>query len=159
MSQVETRLRELGVALPTPVAAVANYVPTTQVGALLFVSGQLPYGPGGTLDSRHLGPLTATSPMEPAQEAARFCVINVLAQVKAAVGDLDRVRRVVRLGGFFGVDPRAPFPQLPKAMNGASDLLAEIFGERGRHARTTVGVAHLPMGAVAEVEALFEIAP
>jgi len=94
--------------------------------------------------------------VELAREAARLCAINVLAQAQAALGDLDKVLQVVRLGGFFSV--ASGFDALPQAMNGASDLMAEVFGERGRHARTTVGVAHLPMNALAEVEAVFEVA-
>ncbi len=90
-----------------------------------------------------------------AREAAQRCAINILAQAQAALGDLDKVVRVVRLGGFFNV--ASSFEPLPQAMNGASDLMAEVFGERGRHARTTVGVAHLPMNALAEVDAVFEI--
>ena len=94
--------------------------------------------------------------MEPASEAARLCAINLLAQAQAATGDLDSILRVVRLGGFFAVAGR--FDALPRAMNGASDLMAAVFGERGRHARTTVGVAHLPLDAMVEVEATFEVA-
>ncbi len=91
--------------------------------------------------------------MDAAREAARLCAINILAQAQAALGDLDQVVRAVRLGGFFNVD--GPFDPLPQAMNGASDLMVEVFGERGKHARTTVGVAHLPLNALAEVEAVF----
>jgi enamine deaminase RidA (YjgF/YER057c/UK114 family) len=155
MSKTEERLRALGVALPTPAAPVANYVPTTQTGSLLFVSGQLPLGADGKLAPAHIGKLSATSPIDPAREAARLAAINVLAQAKAALGDLDRVTKVVRLGGFFSVEGQ--FNSLPQAMNGASDLVAEVFGVLGRHARTTVGVAHLPLNALCEVEAIFEI--
>jgi enamine deaminase RidA (YjgF/YER057c/UK114 family) len=163
MSQIANRLAELGIVLPKPAAPVANYVPTVTISgtapgapALLFVSGQLPLGPDGALEDRHKGKLGPDSPIEAAREAAQRCAINILAQAQAALGDLDKIARVVRLGGFFNV--AAAFDALPQAMNGASDLMAEVFGERGRHARTTVGVAHLPMNALAEVEALFEIA-
>ena len=162
MTQTAKRLSELGIVLPRPAAPVANYVPTVTTGAaakgslsLLFVSGQLPLGPDGGLEDRHKGKLGPDSPIEPAREAAQRCAINILAQAQAALGDLDRVVRLVRLGGFFNV--ASSFDALPQAMNGASDLMADVFGERGRHARTTVGVAHLPLNALAEIEALFEI--
>jgi enamine deaminase RidA (YjgF/YER057c/UK114 family) len=162
MSQIAKRLAEIGIVLPKPTAPVANYVPFVRTGgsepdapALLFVSGQLPLGPDGTLEDRHRGKLDPNSPIEPAREAAQRCAINILAQAQAALGDLDRVVQVVRLGGFFNV--ASAFDALPLAMNGASDLMAAVFGERGRHARTTVGAAHLPLNALAEVEAVFEI--
>ena len=163
MSQTAKRLAQLGIVLPKPAPPAANYVPTVrtsgaELGAspLLFVSGQLPFGPDGTLEDRHKGKLGPDSPIEAAREAAERCAINILAQAQAALGDLDNVVRVVRLGGFFNV--ASAFDALPEVMNGASDLMAEVFGERGRHARMTVGVAHLPMNALAAVEALFEIA-
>jgi enamine deaminase RidA (YjgF/YER057c/UK114 family) len=155
MSETAKRLKELGIVLPAPAAPVANYVPTVRSGSLLFVSGQIPFGPDGKLAERHKGKLSADSPIDPAREAARLCVINVLAQAHAAIGDLDRIAQVVRLGGFFNVG--ATFDALPQAMNGASDLVAELFGVQGRHARTTVGVSHLPLNALAEVEAVFEV--
>jgi enamine deaminase RidA (YjgF/YER057c/UK114 family) len=162
MTQTSRRLAELGIVLPKPDAPVANYVPavaTTGVSpgalSLLWISGQLPLGPDGALDERHKGKLGSDSPIEPAREAAQRCAISILAQAQAALGDLDRVVRVVRLGGFFNV--ASSFDALPQAMNGASDLMADVFGERGHHARTTVGVAHLPLNALAEVEAVFEI--
>ncbi len=163
MSQIAKRLSEIGIVLPKPAAPVANYVPFVRTGSaapgapgLLFVSGQLPLGPDGTLEDRLRGKLEPDSPIEPAQEAARRCAINILAQAQAALGDLDKIVQVVRLGGFFNV--ASAFDALPRAMNGASDLMAEVFGERGLHARTTVGVSHLPLNALAEVEALFEVA-
>ncbi len=157
MSQVAERLAKLGISLPKPAAPVANYVGAQKSGALLFVSGQLPIGADGKLAPEHIGKLGPASTVETAAAAARQCAINVLAQAQAALGDLDRIVQVVRLGGFFAVEGR--FDPLPQAMNGASDLMAAAFGERGRHARTTVGVAYLPLGSIAEVEALFEIAP
>ena len=117
--------------------------------------GQLPLGPDGKLDERHKGKLGPEFPVDAAREAAERCAINILAQAHEALGDLDKIVRVIRLGGFFNV--ASSFDALPQAMNGASDLMANVFGERGRHARTTVGVAHLPMNALAEVEAVFEI--
>jgi enamine deaminase RidA (YjgF/YER057c/UK114 family) len=154
MSEAGRRLKELGIVLPKPATPVANYAPYARAGTLLFVSGQLPLGPDGKLAERHKGKLEANSGIEAAREAARLCVINVLAQAHAALGDLDRVSRVVRLGGFFNVATR--FDALSQAMNGASDLVAELFGAEGRHARTTVGVSHLPLDALAEIEAVFE---
>jgi enamine deaminase RidA (YjgF/YER057c/UK114 family) len=156
MSQVALRLQELGVVLPTPAVPVANYAPYVRMGAMLVVSGQLPLGTDGKLSPAHTGKLGPDSSLEDAREAARLCAINLLAQARAAIGDLDSIAQVVRLGGFFNV--AGSFDALPQAMNGASDLMAAVFGARGRHARTTVGVAHLPLNAVAEVEALFEVA-
>ncbi|HEY1942859.1 MAG TPA: RidA family protein [Roseiarcus sp.] len=155
MSVTAKRLEELGLTLPQPAAPVANYVPYARAGSLLFISGQLPLGPDGKLAPAHIGKLAADSPIEAASEAARRCAINLIAQAQAALGDLDRIAQVVRLGGFFSVD--GEFGALPQAMNGASDLMAAVFGTRGRHTRTTVGVAHLPLGALVEVEATFEI--
>ena len=156
MGEVANRLREMGVVLPNPAAPVANYVAWTRAGSLLFISGQLPLGPDGKLAAHLTGKLAQDSPIEPAREAARLCAINLLAQAQAALGDLDKIRQVVRLGGFFNV--AGAFDHLPQAMNGASDLMAQVFGDKSRHARTTVGVAHLPLNALAEVEALFDVA-
>jgi enamine deaminase RidA (YjgF/YER057c/UK114 family) len=157
MSETAKRLKELGVVLPKPPAPAANYGPFVRAGTLLFISGQLPFGEDGKLAERHKGKLTPDSPLEPAREAARLCAINVLAQAREALGDLDRVAQVVRLGGFFNV--ASSFDALPQAMNGASDLVADIFGAQGRHARNTAGVSHVPLNALAVVEAVFEIKP
>jgi enamine deaminase RidA (YjgF/YER057c/UK114 family) len=156
MSRIAARLKELGLELPSPAAPVANYVPYARLGAMLIISGQLPLGSDGKLAPAHIGKLGPGADVDAGRAAARLCAINVLAQAKAALGDLDRVKSVVRLGGFFNV--AGAFDALPQAMNGASDLMAEIFGDNGRHARTTVGVAHLPLNALAEVEATFEVA-
>jgi enamine deaminase RidA (YjgF/YER057c/UK114 family) len=150
---VERRLTELGITLPKPAAPIANYVPYVQTGALLVVSGQLCLDADGKLAAK--GKLGAGVAVEQGQNAARACAINLIAQVKAAVGDLDRVERVIRLGGFINSDPG--FLEGPTVMNGASDLMVAVFGEKGRHARTTVGVAVLPADAAVEVEGLFEI--
>ncbi len=155
MGQVETKLKELGVALPTPAAPVANYVPFVRTGNLVVVSGQVCYGPDGKLADRHKGKVGAEVTPEAGQEAARFCAINVLAQLKAAVGDLDKVVRCVRLGGFINVIPT--YAAVPTVMNGASDLMVAVFGDKGRHARTTIGVAELPMDCAVEVEGMFEV--
>ena len=153
MAQVEKKLAELGIVLPAPVPPVANYVPFVRTGWLLFVSGQICVGADGKLVAK--GKLGETVAIEDGQRAARACAINVLAQVKAAVGDLDKVVRVVRLGGFINSEPT--FLDGPKVMNGASDLMVEVFDDKGRHARTTVGVAALPVDAAIEVEGLFEV--
>ena len=154
---VADRLAALGIVLPKPAAPVANYVGAVRTGSLLVVSGQLPFGPDGKISPSHVGKLKPGVAIGAARDAARLCAINVLSQVQALVGDLENVTRVVRLGGFFAVN--GGHDSLSAAMNGASDLVAEIFGERGRHTRTTVGVAHLPLDATCEVEGLFEIAP
>ena len=150
--RIEKRLAELGITLPSPPVPVANYVPTVLTGSLLVCSGQVSAVPGGKL---HKGKLGAEVTLEQGQEAARVCAINILAQAKAALGDLDRIHRCVRLGGFINAIPT--FAQLPMVMNGASDLMVEVLGDAGRHARTTVGVAELPSDASVEVEAIFEV--
>lgn len=150
---IDRRLAELGISLPVPPSPVANYVPTVLAGQLLFCSGQVSTAPGGAAMKGKLG---AGVTIEQGQAAARICAINLLAQAKAALGDLDRVKRCVRLGGF--INSRPDFAQLPVVMNGASDLMVQVFGDAGRHARTTVGVAELPGDASVEVEAVFEVA-
>ena len=157
MSTVLKRIEAMGIELPKPATAVANYVPAVLSGSLLVVSGQLPFGPDGKILVMHTGRLTIDSPIERAKEAAELCAINILAHVRAALGDMDRVKQVLRLGGYFAVD--GAFDMMPAAMNGASNIIAGAFGDRGRHARTTVGVAHLPLHALCEVEAMFEIEP
>lgn len=151
---VEKKLKDLGIELPTPVAPVANYVPFVRTGNFMVVSGQLCLDADGKLIAK--GQLGAGVSIEDGQKAARVCAINLLAQLKAALGDLDKITRVVRLGGF--INSAAGFPDGPKVMNGASDLMVAAFGDKGRHARTTVGVAALPMDAAVEVEGAFEVA-
>lgn len=150
---VEQKLASLGIVLHSPPSPVANYVPYVRSGNLLTVSGQVCYAPDGKLIAK--GKLGAGVSLEQGAAAARGCAINLLAQVKAATGDLDKVVRVARLGGFINSAP--DFLDGPKVMNGASDLMVEVFGDKGRHARTTVGVAALPADAAVEVEGLFEI--
>ncbi|HMA55923.1 MAG TPA: RidA family protein [Pseudolabrys sp.] len=150
---VEKKLTSLGIALPTPASPIANYVPFVRSGNMLIVSGQLCFGLDGNLVAK--GQLGGDVSMENGQKAARACAINLLAQLKTAVGDLDKVTRVVRLGGFINSTPG--FTDGPKVMNGASDLMVEAFGDKGRHARSTVGVAALPANAAVEVEGLFEV--
>lgn len=153
MGAVDNKLKELGISLPTPTAPIANYVPFVRTGNQLVVSGQLCLGADGKLVAK--GQLGGGVSIDDGRNAARTCAINLLAQVKAATGDLDKIRRVVRLGGF--INSAAGFADGPKVMNGASDLMVEVLGDKGRHARTTVGVSTLPLEAAVEVEGLFEI--
>jgi enamine deaminase RidA (YjgF/YER057c/UK114 family) len=151
---VEKKLTELGIKIGEPRAPVANYVGFVCTGNLLVVSGQLCAGPDGKLVAK--GKLGADVTIEDGQKAAKACAINLLAQIKAALGDLDKVVRVVRLGGFINSSPS--FLDGPKVMNGTSDLMVAVFGDKGRHARTTVGVAVLPSDAAVEIEGIFEVA-
>jgi enamine deaminase RidA (YjgF/YER057c/UK114 family) len=155
MGTVDSKLQELGITLPTPAAPVANYVPFVRTGNLVVISGQLCLGPDGKIAEEHKGKLGAEVSPEQGQAAARLCAINVLAQLKAAVGDLDNVVRCVRLGGFINAVPS--FAQLAPVMNGASDLMVAALGDKGRHARSTIGVAELPLDAAVEVEGMFEV--
>jgi enamine deaminase RidA (YjgF/YER057c/UK114 family) len=149
---VEKKLGELGIVLTTPAAPVANYVPFVRTGNLLMVSGQICHEAGKLVAKGQLG---AGVSIEDGQKAARACAINILGHLKAALGDLDKVSRVIRLGGFVNAAPG--FVEGPKVMNGASDLMVAVFGDKGRHARTTVGVSALPQDAAMEVEGLFEV--
>lgn len=156
MSAIEARLRDLGIQLPSPAAPVANYVPYRRSGNLLVVAGQICFGPDGTIAARHKGKVGAAVSLEDAREAAKFCAINLLAQAKAALGDLDRITACLRLGGFIASTP--DFSGQAQVMNGASDLMVAALGEAGKHARTTIGVPVLPGDVVVEVDALFEVA-
>jgi enamine deaminase RidA (YjgF/YER057c/UK114 family) len=152
MARIEARLQELGVTLPTPPAPVASYVPFVQAGRLVHISGQVSVDAGGGIK----GKLGAGVSLEQGQAAARLCGLNLLAQLKSACGgDLDRVKRVVKLGGFVNVAP--DFDPIPAVVNGCSDLMVEVFGDAGRHARSAVGVANLPLGFAVEVDGIFEI--
>jgi enamine deaminase RidA (YjgF/YER057c/UK114 family) len=151
---IENKLLELGISLPKPPAPIANYVPFVRTGNLLTVSGQLCFDGNGKLVAK--GQLGNAVSIGDGQKAARACAMHLLAQVKAAIGDLDNVVRVIRLGGF--INSAAGFGDGPKVMNGASDLMVEVFGDKGKHARSTVGVAALPADAAVEVEGLFEVA-
>lgn len=154
MGKIEARLAELGITLPTPTAPLANYVPFVVAGDLVVVSGQIPMRDGKLAYSGKLG---ATVPNEIGAQAAQLCAINVLAQLRAACGgNLDRVAHVVRLGGFIAATP--DYTQHATVMNGASDLMVAVFGDAGRHTRTTIGVPSLPFDAAVEVEGLFRIA-
>jgi enamine deaminase RidA (YjgF/YER057c/UK114 family) len=151
---IEQKLTAQGIVLPEPASPVANYVGFVRTGNLLVVSGQICFDGDGKLIAK--GKLGAGVSIEAGNAAARGCAINLLAQLKAALGDLDKVVRVVRLGGFINSTP--DFIDGPKVMNGASDLMVAAFGDKGRHARTTVGVASLPADASVEVEGVFEVA-
>ncbi|MEE8663364.1 MAG: RidA family protein [Acetobacter sp.] len=148
----ENRLAALGINLPVPAVPVANYVSWVRSGNLITVSGQLPLRDGKLVATGKLG---GSVDEETGVLAARFCMINLIAQIKAAVGDLGKVTKVVRLGGFIACEPS--FTKHAAVMNGASDLAVEVFGDAGRHARSTVGVPSLPLDAAVEVEGLFEV--
>ena len=151
---IEQKLAAQGITLHEPVSPVANYVGFVRTGNLLFVSGQICFNAEGKLIAK--GKLGAGVTVEQGSAAARGCAINLLAQIKAALGDLDKVVRVVRLGGFVNSAP--DFIDAPKVLNGASDLMVAAFGDKGRHARSTIGVVSLPADAAVEVEGLFEVA-
>jgi enamine deaminase RidA (YjgF/YER057c/UK114 family) len=151
MMTVVERLADLGIVLPVPMAPVATYIPVTIAGDLVVVSGQLPAIDGKVAVTGRLG---AGVSLEEGQHAARLCLINVLAQLQAALpGGLDSIAKVLRLGGFIAATPE--FAQHAVVMNGASDLAVAAFGEAGRHARSTIGVASLPLDAAVEVEGMF----
>lgn len=151
MSTPESRLSELGIALPPPMKAVANYVPFVITGNQLFVSGQVSNGPDGLV----LGRLGEDMSLEEGQAAARLCGVNLIAQCKAALGDLSRLTRVVKLGGF--VNAHKDFTDIPQVINGCSDLMVDIFGDAGRHARSAVSCPVLPLGVAVEIDGVFEI--
>lgn len=153
MSKAEEKLAALGLELPVAAAPVANYVGYTVSGKTVYVSGQLPFKDGKLLVTGRLG---AGVSIEDGYAAGRQCGLNILAHLKAACGgDLDRVSRVLRLGGFVNSTPE--FTDAPKCVNGASDLMVAVFGDAGRHARAAVGVASLPAGAAVEVDAVVEL--
>lgn len=149
---VEAKLASLGIVVPAATAPAANYVPTVVSGNLLWISGQISVANGQMMT----GKLSSEADVEPGRAAARQCAINVIAQIKSALGDLDRVKRVVKLVGFVNSAP--DFSDQPKVVNGASDLFVEVFGDAGRHARSAVGVAALPFNVSVEVEAVIEFA-
>jgi enamine deaminase RidA (YjgF/YER057c/UK114 family) len=154
MGRIDARLAELGIVLPTPMAPVANYVPFVISGDLVVISGQLPMQDGKLVATGKLG--AGVSP-ETGTLAAHWCFINLIAQLRAACGgDLDRVTQVIRLGGYIASVP--DFTAQATVMNGASNLSVEVFGDAGRHARTTIGVPVLPLDAAVEVEGMFRIA-
>ena len=151
MSTPENRLDELGITLPKPMAAVANYVPFVISGSHLYISGQVSAGPDGLIKGR----LGENMSLEDGQAAARLCGINLIAQCKAALGELTRLTRVVKLGGFVNAHP--DFEAIPQVINGRSDLMGDAFGEAGRHARSAVSSPVLPLGVAVEIDGVFEI--
>jgi enamine deaminase RidA (YjgF/YER057c/UK114 family) len=152
MSAPESKLAALGIQLGEPVAPIANFVPTVRTGQLLFVSGQICFRDGKVT---HAGQVGTDCSLEDGRAAARDCALNILAHVRKALGSLDKVARVVQLQGFVNAAPG--FGQQPAVINGASDLLVEIFGDAGKHSRYAVGVGSLPSNAAVEVAATFEI--
>ena len=154
MGKIDERLAGLGIDIPMAARPVANYVGWVMSGNLLFTAGQIPLRDGKPL---YVGRAGEEVPLEEAAQAARLCAINCLAQAKAALdGDLERIRRVVKLTGFVNCPPG--FTDHPQVVNGASDLMVEVFGDAGRHARSAVGASSLPLGVTVEVEAIFETA-
>jgi enamine deaminase RidA (YjgF/YER057c/UK114 family) len=149
---IDQRLAELGITLPQPAAPVASYVPTVEAGGFLYISGQVSFGEDGQLIKGRLG---EDVELEAGIAAARRCGIMLLAQMRSALGSLDRVERVVKLGAF--VNSAGDFTDQPKVANGASELMQDVFGEAGRHARSAVGVPVLPLGAAVEVDAVVAI--
>lgn len=151
---IDARLAELGIQLSEPAAPVANYVGFVKCGNIVFLSGQVPIEDGVL---KYLGKVGAEISLEDAQQAAKLCAINLIAQLKAACdGDLGRIKRIVRLGGFVNSTPG--FTDQPKVINGASDLMVAVFGDAGKHARTAVSAGSLPLGVAVEVDAIAEIA-
>jgi len=154
MINYQKKLDDLGIRLPTPAPAVGNYVPALIEGNLLFVSGQLPFNETGELVLQ--GIIGENLTVDDGFMAARYCCINILAQAASALdGDLSRIKRCVKLGGFVASAPN--FADHPKIINGASDLLVDILGEAGKHTRSAVGVSSLPLGAPVEIDAHFII--
>jgi enamine deaminase RidA (YjgF/YER057c/UK114 family) len=149
---IDQRLTELGINIPQAAAPVASYVPGVEQGGLLHISGQISFAEDGSLIKGRLG---EDMELDAGQAAARRCGIMLLAQIKAALGSLDRVERIVKLGVFVNSAPG--FTDQPKVANGASDLMSEVFGDAGRHARSAVGVAVLPLGVAVEVDAIVAV--
>ena len=152
-STIEQKLASLGITLPSPPPPRANYVPVVRTGNLLFISGQISVDAEGTITTGKLG---GGVDIEAGRAAAKLCAINILAQVKATVGDLEALVRVVKLTAFVNSTP--DFAEQPKVANGCSDFLVEILGDKGRHARSAVGIAALPFNAAVEIEAVVEVA-
>ncbi len=150
----EERMVALGIELPSPPPPLATYVRAVTSGNLVFVSGHGTYAAG---EYRHIGKVDSQIPVEEARQAARLVILNALASLRAEIGSLDRVTRIVKLLGMVNSDP--DFMRQPEVINGASDLLVEVFGDRGRHARSAVGMAALPLGIAVEIEMIVEIKP
>ena len=149
---IEEKLSLLNISLPTPPKPAGSYIPVVRTGNLVFVSGQIPVKDGKV---EFQGKVPTNVPIEVAQQAAKLCIINVLAQLKSEIGTLDKISRIVRVSGF--VNSAQDFVEQPKIINAASDLLFEIFGEKGKHSRIAVGVASLPLNATVEIDVIAEI--
>lgn len=151
--KIDAHLADLGITLPAATAPVANYVPYVVAGNLVHISGQITMENG---ELKFVGKLGKDYQVEDGQKAARLCALNLVAQLKSAIGDLNKVTRVVKLNAFVNSDPA--FTDQPKVVNGASDTMVEIFGDAGKHARSAVGVASLPLGVAVEIDGIFEVA-
>jgi len=149
---IEERLKSLNIVLPNPPKPAGSYVPVTISGKTAYVSGQIPIADGKIT---HKGKVPVQQSLEEAQSAARLCIINALAQLKAEIGSLDKISRVLKVSGFVNSDP--DFVDQPKVINGASDLLFEIFGEKGKHARVAIGAASLPLDSTVEIDMIVEL--
>jgi enamine deaminase RidA (YjgF/YER057c/UK114 family) len=152
MTAIDAKLKSLGLVLPDAPAPVANYIPTCRIGGLLFVSGQISRRGDGKVITGKLG---AGLDIAAGREAARVCALNILAQARAALGSLDRIERIVKLTGFVNAAP--DFKDHPQVVNGASDLLVELLGDKGRHTRSAVGLSSLPVDAAVEIEAIIAV--
>lgn len=150
---IEEKLHTLGITLPSPPKPAGSYIPVVRTGNLVFVSGQIPISDGKVLYS---GKVTKDLSIEEAQKAARLCIINALAQLKSEFGNLDKISKIVRVSGFINSPPE--FTEQPKVINGASDLLFEIFEKKGQHARIAVGVSSLPLNSAVEIDLIVELA-
>lgn len=149
---IEDKLKQLNITLPTPPKPAGSYIPVVITGNLAFVSGQIPMQDGKVLFT---GKIPSEKSVEEAQKAARLCMINILAQLKANLGSLDKITKIIRVSGFVNCTPE--FSEHPKVINAASDLLFEIFGESGKHTRIAVGVANLPLNSTVEIDMIAEI--
>lgn len=151
VGNVEKKLEEMKIKLPKPPAPAANYVPFTKIGNMLVVSGQITMGENGP---EYIGKIGETLNTQDGVEAAKLCAINILAQAKQALGELDRIKQVIKIQGF--VNATAEFTEHPQVINGASDFLVEVLGENGKHARAAVGMSSLPLGVAVEIDAIIE---
>jgi len=148
---IEEKLESMGIKLPNPPTPAGSYIPVVKVGNLLYISGQIPMEDGKVLFTGKV----SDDNLETAQKSAKMCAINILAQIKREVGNLEKVTRIIRLSGF--VNSSLEFYQHPKVINAASDLLFEIFGEKGKHSRIAVGVASLPLNSMTEIDAIIQV--
>ncbi|EJF89901.1 RidA family protein [Bartonella melophagi] len=151
-NSIENRLKKFGIVIPEAIQPIANYITTSQIGNQLFISGQLPLSCGKPVA---IGKVGATVSAEQAKKSAEVCALNILAQIKLVLGDLSKIKRVIKITVFVATDPN--FTDIPLVANGASDLFVNILGDAGKHARSAVGVCSLPMGVPVEVEAIIEI--